>query len=204
MNPFEAVLGREAIDRLSPAVKEHFSLATGSLQYKGVMTRVWRKTGFAGLLSYPVLYLASLSDILFVEVGEDIPFELENSIVHTPDRKDVMTWDRKFHFPSGTRRFYAVMAFDDSRQAILDYFGKNHFLEAELHAAAKDGSLSLVSGRQFVRWGRVRFPLPKILAGKATIREWEDQEGTMRIKVTVSNPMFGDVFGYEGRFSRVQ
>jgi hypothetical protein len=167
------------------------------------MNKVWRKKGLAGVLSYPILWLASLSDILFIESGENVAFELNNEITFGANDSVTMTWDRKFHFPSGTRRFFAVMTFDQQRAVLMDYFGRYHFLEAELHPQAIEGALLLVSGRQHLRLGGIRLPIPRLLAGNATIKEWEESDGMMRISVTVSNALIGDFFGYEGRFSKV-
>jgi hypothetical protein len=46
--------------------------------------------------------------------------------------------------------------------------------------------------------------LPRILAGEATIEEWQESETSLGIRVTISNRLFGPFFGYYGTFkSRV-
>ena len=37
--------------------------------------------------------------------------------------------------------------------------------------------------------------------GRAQVREWEGPEGTFEVSVTISNPLLGEFFGYEGFFT---
>jgi hypothetical protein len=48
---------------------------------------------------------------------------------------------------------------------IVDWLGKLRHLEVELHVRVEEGAVCLTSGRQWMRLGRLRVPLPRWLAG---------------------------------------
>lgn len=202
--PFERALGRDELDKLSPTVRDHFLMTEDVMRYEGVMTKVWSKPGLARYLSYPGLLIGSAFDILFKEVGEDIPFELENRRVTRSDGISMMTWDRVFHFPSRIRRFYAEMIYDEARASILDYLGNRRGLQVELHASVVEGGMQIVSGRQELCLPSITLPLPPSFAGKATVFEQEQVPGRVSIDVKINTPLLGDFFGYTGFFSRVR
>ncbi len=77
---------------------------------------------------------------------------------------------------------------------------KLRHLEVELHPRVEGGAICLTSGRQWMRLGRLRMPLPRWLAGQARVCEWEEPDGTFGIRVVIHNPILGDFFGYEGSF----
>jgi len=49
----------------------------------------------------------------------------------------------------------------------------------------------------------LRIPLPRVLVGEAAIEEWQESETSLGIRVTISNRLFGQFFGYQGVFQRV-
>ena len=197
--PFEAALG-PAIDRLAPAVREHFAPSASNRRVRGVMRRVWRRPG---LLTTIGLRLAAWSKTLFPETGADVPFEMENAIVRLADGRLGVTWNRTFHFPGRDRRFNALMTFSPERRVVVDWLGDDRALEVELRLAIEEGAMVLRSGRQW-RWvGRVRVPLPRWLVGCATVRVWDAGDDALGVRVTVWNPILGDFFGYDGAFREV-
>lgn len=201
--PFEAALG-PGVAQASPRVREHFLQPPGTRRYRGRMTRVWRARGWRGLVSAPVLWLGSRAHLLFSETGEDVAFELENVVTAHPDGRARMTWTRTFRFPRATHVFHAVMVHDPERGLIDDRLGRRGLLEVELAPRVEHGGVVVDSRRQWLRLGRLRVPLPAWLAGHARIHEWEDAQGRLAIRVTVSNPLLGAFFGYEGSFERVE
>jgi hypothetical protein len=46
----------------------------------------------------------------------------------------------------------------------------------------------------------LRIRLPRCLAGEAAIHEWQASESSLGIRVTISNRIVGQFFGYEGTF----
>ena len=198
--PFQAALG-PALEEASPRVREHFLQAPGTRRYRGAMRRVWRRAGWQGRLAAPLLWWGSRRGKLFLDTGADVPFELENCVTPLPDGRATMTWLRTFHFPAGTRRLSGIMRFEPVRGVIVEWLGKGRHLEVELHPRVEDGAVTLCSGRQSLRFGRLRIPISSWLAGRAQVREWEGPDGTFEVSVTISNPLLGEFFGYEGFFT---
>jgi hypothetical protein len=201
-HPFEAALGAAA-EAAAPAVKAHFLQASGTRRYQGVMRRVWRRGGWQGRAAGPFLWLGNWTDLLFANTGTDVPFELEHTIVDLPDGRSTMTWARTFHFREGLRHFHGVMTYEPERSAIVDWLGKRGHVEVELHPRIEQGAITILSGRQWLKLGRFRAPIPALLAGGACIREWEEPDGSLGVCVTISNPILGEFFGYEGVFREV-
>lgn len=202
MLPFEEALGPSAA-LATPRVRERFLQREGSRRYQGRMDRIWRARGLRGWLAYPLLWLSSRLHMLFPDTGMGIRFEVENIVTPLAGGRASMTWTRTFHFPARDRVFHATMVYDPRRRLIDDRLGRSGRLEVELRPVVEDGGLSITSGRQWLHLGRLRIRIPGWLAGRARIREWERPDGRLGIKVTISNPLLGDFFGYEGSFERV-
>ena len=200
-NPFTQALG-EDMDKLPAPIREHFAMGDGTCHYQGKMTRIWRRPGLRGLLAAPVLRLAAAADILFAETGKDVGFSLRHRVVQE-DGGPTMVWSRQFHFPKVTRCFDAVMRYDEERACIVDWLGGKGGMEVELHARLIERGIEIESGKQWLRIGRANLPIPSWIAGRATIREWMDEDEQQRICVVVNNPILGDFFGYEGSFALV-
>lgn len=194
-NPFVHALGA-ALDALPAPLRDHFRLSAPGGRYHGRMERIWRRRGLVGLLVRPALALLARLDLLFPETGRDVPFELVNQV----DHQGTMRWLRRFHLPGRVRQFDAVMLWDPVRGCIVDLLGRDGRLAVDLHVRVEDGALHLTSGRQWLRLGRWRIPLPAWLAGRARVREWAAGDGGLAIEVRVDNPLLGEVFGYTGRF----
>jgi hypothetical protein len=199
MLPFEAALG-SAMENAAPRVREHFLQASGTQFYRGVMRRIWRREGWRGRLAAPFLWIGLLANTLFHETGRDIPFTLENTVTNLPDGRISMTWIRRFYFRNCCRGFDAVMIFDRARGVIVDQIGLTRHLEVELHPRVHDGAMILESGRQWFRIWRWRMPVPRWFAGTAHVREYQISDTELGISVTISNPLLGNFFGYEGVF----
>lgn len=197
--PFAAALG-PAAQRLDPIVRRQFLLPPGRWRCRGVMRRVWRRGGWAAALSQPFLCLATLTDQLFPETGEHVPFELVNDVSVRRDGRMGMTWQRTFHFGRQRRQFDELTFFDEKRGLVVVRVGRTRHLEAELHVRVEDGGVTLTSGRQWLRLGPIRIRLPKISVGRAEVRAWCPREGRLAISVTIHNPLLGAFIGYEGDF----
>lgn len=201
--PFEGALGTAA-QTAAPKVREHFLMSPGSRRYAGTMRRVWRARGWRGVLAWPVLKISAWADLLFTDSGTDVPFEMVHVVKLHDDGRARMTWTRTFRFPGVTRRFHATMVYDPARGLIDDRMGATGWLEVELIPRIENGALHMQSARQWVHAGPLRVRLPKLIAGEARIHEWEDPRGGLCIRVTIHNPLLGEIFGYEGGFDRVE
>jgi len=200
--PFQAELGVVA-ESAAPLVRRHFLQSDGTRRYSGTMKRVWRCGGWKGVVVRPLLWFASLSKTLFAETGADVPFSLENTVTIQADGRASMCWVRTFRFAHRTRQFPATMHYNGDRRVIVDLLGSGSRLEVELHASVDDGAVVVESGRQWLRLGGWRLAIPRCLRGSAHAREWQVSDDTLGVCVTISNPVIGKFFGYEGTFSNV-
>ncbi|MEX0777581.1 MAG: DUF4166 domain-containing protein [Phycisphaeraceae bacterium] len=199
VNPFAAMLG-EQWSAVSPLVRRHFLQNGGRLRYRGVMTRVWRREGWRGALAAPFLALGSLTQTLFAATGRNVPFVVENCVSRRGDGRMTMTWRRRFDFPRRPFIFDAEMHYDPARRLLIDRLGSTRHLEVELSATVRDGGVDIQSHRQWLRLGRLRLGVPRWIAGRARVREWQRSDGMLAIRVVVDNPILGEFFGYEGTF----
>lgn len=197
--PFAAALG-PAAERLDPIVRRQFLLPPGRWRCRGVMRRVWRRGGWAGALSGPFLWLASLTDQLFPDTGVDVPFEMINEVGVRRDGRVSMTWKRTFDFGRRRRTFDELLVFDEKRGLVVVRVGRTRHLESELHVRIEGSGIAITSGRQWLRLGPVRIPLPELIVGRAAVRSWRPREGRLAISVTIHNTILGDFAGYEGEF----
>jgi hypothetical protein len=202
-SPFAEAL-REDLHLAAPLVQAHLTPELGVHRYQGTMKSVWRIEGLRRWLSAPFLWVGSWMHTLFPETGDGISFQIMNRFFIGTDGIARMTFERKFHFPDVERRFEATMLYDEKADVILDALGHRRHLLVELVPTIENGAITLRSRRQWLTpFGfPIRFPLPRFLAGEATIREWQESETSLGIRVTISNRMFGAFFGYEGTFER--
>ena len=199
--PFEWALG-EAVHTLAPKVREHVLQPPGSeVTYRGRM-RVWRDAGWRWRIAGWLLRQGVPARTMFPETGEDVEFEMRHRVESHSDGSLSMTWIRTFHFARVRRRFDALMRFHDDRRAVVDWFGGLGLLQVELSPEVVDGAIVVTSGREWLRLGPLRIPIPGCFQGRPHVREWQEPDGTLRIRVAIHNPILGQFFGYEGSYLR--
>lgn len=196
---YQRAMGR-AFDRLHPEIQRRFGFssqdrvaAIGS----GVMEKIWHGAPY----TLPFLYLGTWRRIMFPEHGHDIPFTIENYAYVDSFGRETVTWVRSFQ-TRRPRRFDAYMIYSEHRGCIVDYLGSHQHLAVDIHLeVAPNGGLRLRSGAQRFYEGPAGFAFPMLFSGVADVCEWyDDVAREFRIKVDVRNPVWGPLFGYEGRF----
>ena len=199
--PFHWALG-QAVDTLAPKVKEHVLQTPGTVvTYRGRM-RVWRDTGWRGRIAGWLLHLGALVKTMFPETGEDVDFEMEHAVSTDADGCLTMTWARTFRFNRASRRFDALMRFRKDRGPVVDWIGGLGCLHVELCPAVEDAAIVVRSRREWLCLGPRRIPIPGWLTGRPHVREWQEPNGTLRIRVEIHNSILGHFFGYEGDYCR--
>lgn len=188
--------------KLHPKVQERFGFSSaGGIAAigTGMMERVWR----GRLYTLPFLLLGSWRSIMFPASGVNIPFRLENYAYRDTLGRETVTWIRKFQFPNRLRRFDATMVYSTQRDRIVDYLGTHQHLAVDIHlSVAENGGLHLQSGAQRFYEGPVAFSFPMLFSGYADVCEWyDDVAERFRIRVVVSNRVWGKLFGYTGSFT---
>lgn len=196
---FEQALG-EDFARLSPMMRKRFGVgldAGYACVGTGVMSRIRRGPWWV----VPFLHIGKLRNILIPDVGENVPFTIENYPYRDPFGRETVTFVREYRVGRRPSRFDATMILNDGR--VLDYLGTHQHLAVDLALrVGSDGSLHLESGAQRFYEGRfVGFRFPMLFSGHASLHEWFDEKSNVyRIELEVRNPVFGFLFGYAGQF----
>jgi hypothetical protein len=196
---YERAMGSE-FARLHPQIQRRFgfsSLDNVASVGTGVMEEIWH----GPLYTLPFLYVGSWRRIMFPERGHNVPFQIENYAYVDPFGRETVTWVRTFR-AQRQRRFDAYMIHSEQRSRIIDYLGTHQHLavDIELHAEA-NGGLRLRSGAQRFYEGPIAFRFPMLFSGIADVCEWyDDDKQTFRIEVSVTNKVWGRLFGYRGSF----
>jgi hypothetical protein len=167
-----------------------------------VLRRVWRRGGIRGMLARPALWLCRRTGTFVADAGDDLPYEMTHTVTPCAAARGIgeMAWTRILHFPAGRFRCEGDVTFDPTRRVLVERLGPCRRLEAELHCTVRQGELHTVSGRQWLHLGPLRLRIPRLLAGRATLREWQREDGSLGTVLTIRNPLLGDFLGWEGWF----
>jgi hypothetical protein len=201
---YQEALGEE-FSRLHPKVQWRFGFSSrdGVCQIgTGVMDEVWRGPWW----TLPFLLLGSSRRVLFPSRGRDVPFTISNYAYIDSFGRETVTWSRRFKMQRRFREFDATMILSRSRGTVVDYLGTHQHLAVDIHCAADhDGAMCIRTGEQRFYEGPIGFRFPLVLSGVADVREWwDDSAQRFRIDVSVSNRIFGPLFGYRGSFTVTQ
>jgi len=196
---YQRALGDD-FERLHPRVRERFGIESSggrAVIGRGTMDEVWR----GPFWTVPFLWLGAWRNILFPEHGEGIPFEVQNWAYRDRFGRETVTWQRTL-FAKKPRRFDAFMIFSEARGCIVDYLGTHQHVAVDLEFSVDArGGLALRSRAQRFYEGPLAFRFPLLFSGVANVVEWfDDVIGRHRIEVSVTNAVFGELFGYRGRF----
>jgi hypothetical protein len=197
---YQIALGRE-FDRLHPEIQKRFGLHSGQ-NLAAVGRGVMEEVSHGSPVTVPFLYVGTWRGIMFPEQGRDIPFTIENYAFTDDYGRETVTWVRTFETQPRPRRFDAYMIYSEQRGCVVDYLGTHEHLAVDIELSVdEEGGLCLRSGAQRFYEGIVGFNFPMQFSGVADVREWYDEsEGRFRIDVRVSNPTWGNLFGYRGWF----
>lgn len=201
---YQQALGAE-FERLHPKLQWRFGFAStdGTCQVgTGVMEEVWR----GRLFTLPFLLLGSTRRVLFPSSGRDVPFSISNYAYVDSFGRETITWARRFKMRRRYRAFDATMVYGPSRDRIIDYLGTHQHLAVEIHCSVdSEGAMCIRTGTQRFYEGRIAFRFPLLFSGVADVREWWDEATQQfKIEVSVSNRVFGPLFGYHGSFTVVE
>jgi hypothetical protein len=199
---YQRVLGSD-FQRLHPMIQRRFGFSSGdgiASIGRGVMEEVWRGLPY----TLPFLYVGTWRRIMFPETGKNIPFTIENYAFVDEFGRETVTWVRTFE-SRRRRRFDAYMIFSEERNRIVDFLGTHEHLAVDIDLRVDEqGGLRLRSGEQRFYEGKVAFRFPMLFSGIADVHEWYDDEAQcFRIVVDVRNRIWGNLFGYRGRFQVV-
>jgi hypothetical protein len=196
---FEQALGDD-FGRLHPMLQRRFGVGLDA-GYACVGTGMMARISRGPWWTVPFLYLGKIRNILVPDMGENVPFTVENYPYRDPFGRETVTFVREYRVRRRPSRFDATMILGDGR--VIDYLGTHQHLAVDLDLAVEpDGSLLLRSNAQrFYEGPFVAFRFPMLFSGRAELHEsFDDASGRYRIRLEVRNRVFGFLFGYEGEF----
>ncbi|WIE60822.1 DUF4166 domain-containing protein [Curtobacterium sp. MCLR17_032] len=197
---FQEALGAD-FDRLHPMMQRRFGVGLDAAEAcvgRGVMQSIRRGPWW----TVPFLQIGRLRNILVPDVGDDVPFTIENYPYRDALGRETVTFVRTYSVRSGrTARFDATMVLVDGR--VLDYLGSHQHLAVDLDLAVDErGGLVLTSDAQRFHEGPLSFRFPMLFSGRATLHEWwSDEDESFHVDLEVRNRLFGFLFGYRGSFT---
>ncbi len=198
---FQQALGTD-FQRLHPKLQQRFGVDPAA-GYACVGRGVFAEVRRGAWWTVPFLKFGAFRNILFPEVGTNVPFTIENYPYMDGFGRPTVTFARTLEIrPGRQRRFDATMVFSAARGAVVDYLGTHQHLATDLQLAVlDDGSLHLRTTQLRFYERRVQFIVPRLLSGSADLHEaWDEERQLFTIDLEVSNPVFGFLFGYRGEF----
>ncbi|WP_412169276.1 DUF4166 domain-containing protein [Curtobacterium flaccumfaciens pv. flaccumfaciens] len=197
---FRAALGAD-FHRLHPMMQRRFGVGLDAAEAcigRGMMTSIRRGPWW----TVPFLQIGRLRNILVPDVGDDVPFTIENYPYRDAHGRETVTFVRTYTTrPGRTARFDATMVLVGGR--VLDYLGSHQHLAVDLDLVVDDrGGLVLTSDAQSFYEGPIAFRFPMLFSGRATLHEyWSDEDESFHVDLEVRNALFGFLFGYRGTFT---
>lgn len=149
----------------------------------------------------PFLAIGATRRIMFPESGALVPFTVCNYAYVDSYGRETLTWTREFELRR-TRRFDETLVYSERRGCPVIYAGTHQHVavDLELSAGPRGELLGRSGGQRLFVWG-LRLPFPLLLAGVATVCEsYSDERGRFEIDVSITNRVFGRIFGYRGHF----
>ena len=182
---YERVLGSR-LEQLDPRLRAYFGEIPDGMVGRG--EGIYDIAGSRHRWLRPVFAWLASRDVLFPEYGRDIPFTVENR----GDRSA----QRTFAFPGRQRIMVDAMSVVEG--VLHDRLGRRGGLEVELELSVVDGGLRMLSRRQWLRLGRLRFRMP----GLVRVELAETARGeSQHVDVRMTAPLLGEVFRYAGTFT---
>lgn len=170
----------------------------------GRLTRIWHKQGLG-----PFFRLLARHGILVASEGTDVPMTLTMMPRVTAQGVPYNVCGRLFEFGSPAR-WDTIKTWDSSLGRIVEYVGHSARLKVVLETRYDgDREITFSTERIALRVGSRYLWLPdsfwRLLMGTMRFRQVASRDGsTIDIRLSLTQPLVGDVFGYEGRFSIVR
>lgn len=199
MTIYRDALGKD-FGRLHIKLQKRYALSPGTeFKASGLMKEI---KGGPKWLS-PFFTWTAKRKFLFPESGRDIPFTIGNRSYFDSDGSILIYWERIFVIQNKKRYFNALMRLNPTRKVIEDYLGEPALFYSDLICSVTDdGGMNIKSGKQHLMIGKVSLPLPRLFQGIVSVTEgYDDSKDRFLIRVSIRNPLLGQLFYYEGEFT---
>jgi len=190
------VLGQAAWGRLPPAVRARFGEPVLAVDYVGEFEIV--RASFLGRV------LAWLCQLIGTPV---VPRTGRNvaAVVRVGPTQQGVTWNREYRWPDRSRCLVRSTKVIGAEGALVEKLPAK--LCMPLHVFERSGALHFVSRGYYFELGKringapIRLPLPGWLSpGTTHVEHVDEAGGWFRFTMTVTHPLFGELFYQTGRF----
>lgn len=193
-----------------PVAFEDQFLATPERDYtvvlEGVMHKIWHRPRWLK----PLFWLLGKLGILVPQTGEEIPTTLTVVPGYLPNGDPFHEWNRTFAFKPPTQ-FNTRVVYDHKQDNLADLVGPDF----RLHMVWKGqftppGTFTLATVTNAIRIGNHVTYLPRWiwlpLLGRVQFIQTAraDAPDTVDVDLRIIQPLFGEVFGYQGTFKAVR
>jgi hypothetical protein len=187
----QSVLGHAAWVRLPAAVRARFAEPAIAVDYVGRFDVV-RASWLGRLLA---LACQLLGTPVVPRTGLHIP-----AIVHVAPTLEGVAWNREYRWPNAGPCLVRSTKMIDSQGGLVERLPAR--LCMPLHVFERRGVLHFVSRGYYFDFGRrFKVPLPRLLSpGTTHVEHIDEADGWFRFTMTVTHPMFGEMFYQTGRF----
>nr|WP_208385782.1 DUF4166 domain-containing protein [Curtobacterium sp. WW7] len=208
----------EVLAGLHPRLRAYFGPVPPGHVGRG--TGVFAVVGTPRRWLWPLLRLFAADAVMFPVWERDVPFSVENRAVRvgrgrpappggsgTPTGREgrpAVRAHRTFHFASGDRTM--VDAITAEPEGLVDHLGRRGRVSALLAVTVPTtgpdaGALRLVSTRVSVHALGREWSLPAVLSPRVVLTErFDDDADLQRVSLTLSAPVIGTLYRYEGAF----
>jgi Domain of unknown function (DUF4166) len=186
-NPWAEVLGERASE-LHPRLRDYFSqLPVGSIgRGRGEFSTV----GSPRRWLWPILAILVRDGVVFAVWERNVPSSIENR-----SASGGVVAERTFQFLKSTRVMNDAIDYSDG--TLVDRLGRHGCVAVTLHADVVDRALVVRSSRVHVFGvGLPRFIRPRV----RLIERFDDKEGRQHVSLTLTSPVLGLLYEYEGYF----
>jgi hypothetical protein len=190
------VLGEAAWARLPAAVQERFSDSAQTVDYSGEFEIV-RASLFGRLIAW-VCRLIGTPVAPFV--GESVP-----AVVRVEPTDRGVEWRREYRWPDRRSSIVHSTKVIETNGTLVEELPAGLCMSLKVYEASS--VLHFVSQRYYFQLsipniGRIRFPLPSWLSpGTVHVEHADLDGGWFRFTMTVTHPVFGELFHQTGCFS---
>lgn len=200
LSPYAAALG-ERVHELHPRLRAYFAavpegsvgVGEGNFAVFGV-TRRWLR---------PLLAPLERRGALFAGRAHGVPFRVVNRSPHVrrggAEPVVLATAVRTVQLPG--RSWSMVDSVAPLGAQVVDRIGDPWTIAARFDVDVEGGALALRSNAVWFITGRLRWRVPRCMAPVVRLREsFDDARDTQAVELTVTAPLIGRVYEYQGHF----